>query len=57
MEKEVENLDDHGCPKVQDLVGEEFDLLRLPIQTQDHTLLSEREAKLFGNWKMHHLSL
>ena len=39
MDKEGENLEDHGCPKVQDLVGENLDLLELPIQTQDHTSL------------------
>ena len=46
--KEVENLDDHGCPKIGDLgeADEEIGFLELPIQTQDYVSLRRARGKI-----------
>ena len=58
MDKEVENLEDHVCPKVQDHVGEEV-WIRSNYTFRHNTTLHcpERKAKLFGNWILRHLKL
>ena len=58
LDKEVENLEDHGYPKVQDLADEEI-WIRSNYSFIHKTTLycAERKAKLFGNWIMHHLLL
>ena len=58
MDKEVETLDDHGCPKVQDLVDEEIRICsRYPFRRKTTLHCAERKAKMFGNCIMHHLKL
>ena len=56
--KDVENLEDHGCPKVQDLVDEEtWICLSYPFRHKTILHCGERKAKWFGNWIMRHLIL
>ena len=62
MEKEVENLDEHGCPKIRDLVdpkadGEMWICSSYPFRHKTATHCSERKAKLLGQWKMQQLKL
>ena len=53
LDKQVENLEDHGCPKVQDLVGEEIWICSsYPFRHKTTLHCAERKAKLFGNWIM-----
>ena len=55
--KNVENLDDYGCPKIQDLVKTDSswicssDIFR--HKTRHHC--AERKGKLYGEWAMQHL--
>ena len=53
----VENLDDYGCPKIQDLA--ETDSLWIcssyPIQHKTRLHCAERKAKVCGIWAMRHL--
>ena len=51
----VENLDDHGCPKIQDPVGEVktnsswiCSSYPFPHKTRLHS--AERKAKVYGDW-------
>ena len=56
--EEVENLEDHGCPKVQDFVGEEIWICSsYPFRHKTTLPCAERKAKLFGNLIMRHLML
>ena len=53
----VQNLDDYGCPKVQDLVKTDsswicFSCLFLH-KRRFHC--AERKAKVYGEWAMQHL--
>ena len=58
MGEEMENLDDHGCHKVQDLVGEEIWICSSDQFGHKTTLHSvESEGKLFRNWIVQHLIL
>ena len=53
----VENLDDCGCPKIQDLV--KMDSSRIcssyPFRHKKRRHCSERKAKVYGEWAMQHL--
>ena len=53
----VENLDDYGCPKIQDLV--KMDSLWIcssyPFQHKTRLHCAERTAKVYGKWAMQHL--
>ena len=53
----VENLDDYGCPKLQDLVKTislwNCSSYRFPHKTRLHG--SERKAKVYGEWAMQYL--
>ena len=58
----VENLDDYGCPKIQDVVGEGktnssciCSSYPFPHKTKLHC--GEKKAKLYGDWAMQHLNL
>ena len=54
----MENLDDHGFHKVQDLVDEEkWICSSYPFRHKTTIHCPERQAKFFGNWIMHHLKL
>ena len=56
LDVEVENLEDHGCPKVQDLVDEENWICWSYLFRHKTTLhCAGHMAKLFGNWIMWHL--
>ena len=61
LDKDLEKLDDHGCPKIQDLVVEEMWICSsYPFRhkTTLHTLkCAESEAKLLGNWTIQHSRL
>ena len=55
LDKEVENLEDHGCPKVQNLVDEEIWVCSSYQFRHKPTLhCAERKAKMFGNGIMRH---
>ena len=57
-DKGVENLEDHGCPKVQDIVEEKVWICSIyPLGHKTTLHCAERKAKLFGNWIMWHLML
>ena len=53
----VENLDDYGCPKIQDLV--KTDSLSIcsnhPSRHKTRLHCAERKAKVYGEWAMQHL--
>ena len=58
LDKKVENLEDHGSRKVQELVDEEnWICSSYPFRHKTTLHCAERKAKLFGNWIMHHLML
>ena len=53
----VENLDDYGCPKIQDLV--KTDILWIcssyPFRHKTRLHCAERKAKVYGEWALQHL--
>ena len=53
----VENLDDHGCPKIKDLVKTDSlwicSIYLFRHKTRLHC--AERKAKVYGDWTMQHL--
>ena len=53
----VENLDDYGCPKIQDLVKTDSSWICSSYQFRHKTRLycAERKAKVYGEWAMQHL--
>ena len=58
----VDNFDDYGCPKTQDLVGEgktKYSWICSSYLFRHKTRLpcAERKAKVYGNWAMQHLNL
>ena len=60
--QKVENLDDYGCPKIQNLVGEGktdsswiCSSYHFRHKTRFHC--AERKAKVSGDWAMQHLNL
>ena len=58
----AENLDDDGCPKFQDLVGEgktncSWICFSYPFQHKTRLHCAERKAKVYGDWAMQHLNL
>ena len=58
MDKEVEKLDDHGSPKVQDLFDTQiWFCLRYLIRQKTTIHSAERKSELLGNWIMHNLKL
>ena len=53
----VENLDDYGCPKIQDLVGEgktdsSWICSSYPFRHKTKFHCAERKAKVYGEWAM-----
>ena len=61
MDREMENLDDHGCPKSGDL-GEpneekEFARITQSIKNKATPHCTNCKAKLLGNWTKQHLKL
>ena len=55
--RNVENLDDYGCPKIQDLVKTDSSWICSSYTFRHKTTLhcSERKAKVYGDWAMQHL--
>ena len=52
-DKEVEKLEDHGSPKVKDLLDEEMWICSsFAIRHKTTLHCAERKAKLSGNWIM-----
>ena len=52
----VENLDEYGCPKIQDLVTNSFWMCSSYLfrhKTRLHC--AERKPKVYGDWAMQHL--
>ena len=58
----VENLDDYGCPKIQDLVGEgktksSWICSSYPFRHKTRFHCAEMKAKVYGDWAMQLLNL
>ena len=58
----VENLDDYGCPRIQDLAGEvkvnsSWICSSYPFRNKTRLHCADRKAKMYGNWAMQHLNL
>ena len=58
----VENLDNHGGPKIQDLVGEgktdsSWICSSYPFRKKTRLHCAERKAKVYEDWEMQHLNL
>ena len=53
----VENLDDYGCPKIQDLVKADslWICSSYPYRQKTRLHCAERKAKVYGEWAMQHL--
>ena len=53
----VENLNDYGCPKIQDLVKSDSSWICSSYNFRHKTRLhcAERKAKVYGEWAMQHL--
>ena len=54
--RNVENFDDYGCPKIQDLVKTDSPWICSNYLLRHKTRLhsAERKAKMYGNWLMQH---
>ena len=50
----VENLDDYGCPKIQDLVKKDslWKCSRYLFRHKTRLQCAERKAKVYGDWAM-----
>ena len=58
----VEKLDDYGCPKIQNLVGEgkvniSWICSSYPFRHKTRLRCAERKAKVYGDCAMQHLNL
>ena len=58
----VENLDDSGCPKIQDLVGEgkinsSWICSTYPFRHKTSLHCGKRKAKVYVDWATQHLKL
>ena len=53
----VENLDDYGCPKIQDLVKTDslWICSSYPFRHKTRLRCAERKGKVYGEWAMQHL--
>ena len=53
----IENLDDYGCPKIQDLVKTDslWICSSYPFRHKTRLHCAERKAKVYGEWAMRHL--
>ena len=53
----VENLDDYGCPKIQDVVKTNSSWIcsSYPFRHKTRVHCAERKAKVYGEWAMQHL--
>ena len=55
--RNVENLDDYGCPKIQDLVKTDSSWIcsSYPFRHKTRLHCAEKKAKVDGDWPMQHL--
>ena len=53
--RNVEELDDYGCRKVQDLVKTDSSWICYTFRHKTRLLCDERRAKVYGEWAMQHL--
>ena len=58
----LENLDENGCPKNQDLVGEgkansSWICCSYPFRHKTRLHSAERKAKVYGDWARQHFNL
>ena len=53
--RNVENLDDYGCPEIQDLVHSSWICSSYPFRHRTRLHCAERKAKVYGDWAMQHL--
>ena len=55
----VENLDDYGCPKIQDLVKTSSSWICSSYPFREKTKLhcAERKTKVYGEWAMQHFKI
>ena len=55
--RNLEVLDDYGCPKIQDLVKTDslWICSTYPFQHKTRLHCAERKAKVYGEWAMQHL--
>ena len=55
--RNVESLDDYGCPKIRDLVKTDSSRICCSYLFRHKTRLhcAERKAKVYGDWAMQHL--
>ena len=58
--QKVENSDDYGCPKIQNLVGEgktdsSWICFSYPFRHKRRLHCSERKAKVYAEWAMQQL--
>ena len=53
----AENLDDYGCPKIQDLFKTDSLCIcsSYPFRRKTRLHCAERKANVYGEWVMHHL--
>ena len=51
----LENLDDYGCPKIQDLDHCLWNCSSYPFRHKTRLHCAERKAKVYGEWAMQHL--
>ena len=57
----VENLDDYGCPKIRDLLGEGKTVISwicssYPFRHKTRLHCAEKKAKVYGEWAKQHLT-
>ena len=55
--RNVQNLDDYGCPKIQNLVKTDslWIFSSYPFRHKTRLHCAERKAKVYGAWPMQHL--
>ena len=55
--RNVENLDDYSCPKIQDLVKSDSSWICSSYAFRHKTMhhCTERKAEVYGDWAMQHL--
>ena len=55
--RNVEKLDDYGCPKIQDLVKTDSSWIcsSYPFRHKTRLHCAERKAKVYGDWAMQYL--
>ena len=53
----VENLDDYGCPEIQDIVKTDSSRIcsSYPFRHKTRLHCAKRKAKVYGEWAVQHL--